>query len=289
MAAVEFIAEVSSNHGRDLERALRFIDTAAAIGCGAVKFQLFRIDSLFAPEILARSAAHRARRQWELPLEFLPELAARARRHGLRFLCTPFDLEAVEQLRPHVDGFKIASYELPWHDLLAACAATGKPVILSTGMATLAECEAAVAVLRDHGCDDLTLLHCLSCYPAPAPQLNLAAIETLRRACGCRVGWSDHSVEPGVIHRAVHRWGARVIEFHLDLEGEGAEFGAGHCWLPEPMARLIEEIGTALDADGDGTKAPAPCERGEVMWRADPGDGLRPFRELRAGFEGDGG
>ncbi len=106
-----FIAEVSSNHGRDLERSLALIDAAAAAGCDAVKFQLFKIDQLFAPEILERSEEHRRRKQWELPVEFLPELAARAHERGIEFGCTPFYLDAVAELEPHVNFYKVDSYE----------------------------------------------------------------------------------------------------------------------------------------------------------------------------------
>src|SRR5690606_10739479 len=126
----------------------------------------------------------------------------------IQFSVTPFYLDAVEELRPHVDFYKVASYELLWHDLLRTCARTGKPVVLSTGMATMDEIAAAVAATREAGCTDLTLLHCTSSYPTPAGQCNLAAIQTLRETFGCKVGWSDHSVDPGVVSRAIHRWGA---------------------------------------------------------------------------------
>ncbi|HEY7545693.1 MAG TPA: N-acetylneuraminate synthase family protein, partial [Blastocatellia bacterium] len=255
---VSFIAEVSSNHNRDLNRCLQFIDRAADIGCDAVKFQLFKIRELFAPEILAASEQHRGREEWELPLEFLPALAARCRERRVQFACTPFYLDAVEELFPWVDFYKIASYELMWDELLAACARTGKPVVLSTGMALIEEINHAVEVLRSTGCSDLTLLHCISGYPCPVDECNLAAIETIRRACRCRAGWSDHSVSPAVIYRAVHRWGAEMIEFHLDLEGEGEEFSAGHCWLPDQMAAVIKIVREGLTADGNGEKTPSP-------------------------------
>jgi len=279
---MNFVAEVSSNHGRDLGRALELIDHAAAAGCDAVKFQLFLIAQLFAPEILKKSESHRRREQWELPLEFLPRLAERCRKQDVRFGCTPFYLEAVRELEPHVDFFKIASYELLWDDLLAVCAGTGKPVILSTGMATLKEIRHAVEVLWQHGCYELTLLHCTSAYPTPYSEANLAAIQTLREATGCKVGWSDHTVDPGVIHRAVHRWGADVVEFHLDLDGKGEEYAAGHCWLPEQIAPVIEQVRHALAADGNGVKVPVVSELQDRQWRADPSDGLRPLKELRA-------
>jgi N-acetylneuraminate synthase len=279
--SVSFVAEVSSNHNRELDRCFRFVDAAAEIGCAAVKFQLFRVSELFAPEILAGSEKLRKREAWELPVAFLPDLAARCRAHGLQFGCTPFYLEAVAELLPHVDFFKIASYELLWSDLLRACAATGKPVVLSTGMATLAEVERAVALLRSTGCRDLTLLHAVSVYPAEPDTCNLAAIETMRRACNCAVGWSDHTVSPAVIGRAVHRWGASMIEFHLDLEGAGEEYATGHCWLPEEIRPVIATILAGVSADGSGTKEPAGSELGEREWRADPVDGLRPLIATR--------
>src|SRR5580692_3032645 len=140
-----FIAEASSNHGRDLTRAKAFVDAAADAGCDAVKFQLFKIDRMFAPEILARSAKHRARKEWELPVGHLAPITERCSQRGILFSCTPFYLDAVAELRPYVAFYKVASYELLVAPLLEACAATGKPVVLSTGMATLDEIRAATA------------------------------------------------------------------------------------------------------------------------------------------------
>jgi sialic acid synthase SpsE len=285
---MKFIAEVSSNHHRDLNRCFEFIDASAKAGCDAVKFQLFKIDQLFSPEILARSEKHRKRRDWELPVAFLPELAQRCKQAGVEFSCTPFYLAAVDELAPHVDFFKIASYELLWDDLLAACARTGKPIILSTGMATIPEVQHAVEVLKAHGCAEPTLLHCTSAYPTPYTEANLAAIQTIREQTGCAVGWSDHTVEPAVMHRAIHRWGARVIEFHLDLDGQGEEFAAGHCWLPAQIGQLIQEVKKGLAADGNGVKEPVPAELPDREWRADPSDGLRPFKSIRDTWRPDG-
>lgn len=281
---IKFIAEVSSNHHQDLHRCFDFIGAASEAGCQAVKFQLFKIDQLFAPEILERSSKHRKRKAWELPYDFLPLLAERCKARGVEFSCTPFYLEAVEELEPYVDFYKIASYELMWDDLLARCAQTGKPVILSTGMATMDEITHAVDVLRRNGCQAPTLLHCTSAYPTPWSEANLSAIETIRAATGCEVGWSDHTVEPAVIHRAIHRWNARVIEFHLDLDGKGEEFAAGHCWLPDQIAHVIEDVNKALGADGNGVKEPVPSELPDRDWRADPSDGLRPLKVIRGSW-----
>jgi sialic acid synthase SpsE len=258
------------------------IAAAAAAGCDAVKFQLFRIDRLFAPEILARSAEHRRRKEWELPVDLIPELAAQARATGMAFGCTPFDLQAVDELRPHVDFLKVASYELIWPDLIAACVRTGLPTILSTGMATMDEIVAAVAGARAAGAQDLTVLHCVSSYPTPPAECNLAAMDTIARACATPVGWSDHSRSAEVVLRAVHRYDAAMVEFHLDLDGTGAEYAPGHCWLPQEIAPVIAACRLGAVIDGSGEKAPQPAEEADRAWRADPSDGLRPLLATRA-------
>mgnify|MGYP006417371175 CR=1 FL=1 len=279
-----FIAEVSSNHAQDLERCLAFVRAAAKCGCDAVKFQLFRVEELFAPEVLKSSPAHRARKDWELPVSFLPEIAAECARTGVAFGCSPFYLDAVAELEPYVAFYKVASYELIWDDLICACAATGKPLILSTGMANIDEISHAANTARAAGADDVTMLHCVSAYPTPPEQSNLAAMETIRQASGFPVGWSDHTVSPGVLSRAIHCWGAEVVEFHLDLEGEGAEFETGHCWLPDDIGAVISAVREGLGADGDGVKEPTKAELPDRDWRADPTDGLRPLASIRAGL-----
>jgi sialic acid synthase SpsE len=280
----KFIAEVSSNHQKDIDRCIQFIETAAACGCDAVKFQLFRIEQLFAPEVLAKSAMHRERKKWELPLEFLPIISSHCKKNDIQFGCTPFYLDGVEHLKPHVSFYKIASYELLWDDLLAACAATGRPVILSTGMSTIPEIEHAITVLRQYGCLDITVLHCTSAYPTPFAEANLAAIGTIREKTGCNTGWSDHTVEHGVIFRSIYKWDADVIEFHLDLDGQGDEFVSGHCWLPEKIKLVIEQVRRGIIADGSGVKVPTQSELDDRMWRADPVDGLRPLKQIRGQF-----
>jgi sialic acid synthase SpsE len=276
-----FISEVSSNHSQDISRALEFIDQSASAGCDAVKFQLFKVEELFSKEVFTSKPETANRKEWELPLEFLPKLAKRCQLRGIQFSCTPFYIDAVKELEDYVDFYKIASYELLWDDLISACAKTGKPLILSTGMATMNEVQNAVNVAFKNGCTDLTLLHCTSAYPTPYEEANLAAIETLRTSFDCKVGWSDHTVNPGVIHRAVNHWGAEVIEFHMDLEGAGEEFESGHCWLPGQIAPIIEQLHHGIAADGSGIKEPAASEMSDRMWRTDPLDGLRPMKLIR--------
>jgi len=279
-----FVSEVSSNHSQDLNRAKEFIKVSSQIGCQAVKFQLFKIDKLFSPEILAKSKTHRDRKEWELPIEFLPELSSYSHKLGLLFSCTPFYLEAVKELEPYVDFYKIASYELLWDDLIIECAKTGKDLVLSTGMATLDEIEHAVEVFKRHSNSKLTLLHAISGYPTPVNEANLKAIKTLRDKFKLEVGLSDHSVSKDVITRSIYKWDTSMIEFHLDLDENGAEYKSGHCWLPNQMKDTIDSIKNGLLADGTGEKVPAPSEIDDRLWRADPSDGLRPFKEIREKF-----
>jgi sialic acid synthase SpsE len=285
-----FIAEIGSNHNGDVHRCLRLIDAAADAGCGAVKLQVFTVESLFAPEALAARPELLERRAWEFPLELLAAVRERCDARGIDLGAAAFSLDAVAAVASRVDFLKVASYELLWHDLVAACAATRKPLILSTGMATSAEARAAVEHARARGAEDVRLLHCVSGYPTPLAEANLAAIETLRNDTGCPVGWSDHTDDPRVVLRATGHWGASDVELHIDLDGEGYEAGA-HCWRPAEVAALIEAVRngepdgldavTAAAVDGTGEKRPMPSEAADVEWRADPSDGLRPLRGLR--------
>ncbi len=287
MKEVEFIAEVSSNHNGKLDRCLKFIEEAKSCACDGVKFQLFKIDQLFAKEILDYSQEHRKRKEWELPVEFLPHIAKKCAELDIKFICTPFYLDAVDELKPYVDAYKIASYELLWHDLFKKCAQTKKPVIISTGMAMLDEVSSSVNVLVENGCSDITVLQCTSSYPTPPNQCNLSAIETMSKAIKVpssvklRFGWSDHSVNEGVILRAIHKWNAKMVEFHFDLDEKGEEYKFGHCWLPKRIKNLIKLVEDGFLADGDGIKAPQEYELIERNWRADPQDGLRPLKNTR--------
>lgn len=277
-----FIAEIGSNHNRDRERAHALIEASAAAGCDAVKLQVFRVDDLFAPEALAALPHLSDRRAWEFPLEMLADVRAQCTAANIELGATPFGLWAVEALAEHVDFLKIASYEILWHELLHACAQTGKPIVLSTGMAT--EEEVARAVDAVDGA--LTLLHCVSGYPTPPEQANLAAIGTLRARFGCPVGWSDHTGVDAVVAQAVLRWGASDVELHVDLDHGGFETGE-HNRTPAQIRSLRETIARGdlvVDPvfDGDGRKVPQPVELPDVPWRADPSDGLRPLRTTRA-------
>ena len=276
-----FIAEVSSNHNQSLTRCLDFVDVAADIGCDAVKFQLFKIEQLFCKEVVDSREEIRSRKKWELPIEFLPKIKNRCLEKNIDLGVTPFFLDAVNILEPIVDFFKIASYELLWDDILIKCATTGKELILSTGMANMKEITHAVNVLSRENCNRFSLLHCTSAYPTPKDECNLAAIKTLRDSFKCDIGWSDHSANPGVVLRAIHKWDASIIEFHLDLDRKGDEYKSGHCWLPDVMKNVISNSKNFDQTDGSGDKKPCKSENPDREWRADPSDGLRPLMKTR--------
>ena len=293
MKKIDFIAEVSSNHNRDLNRMKEFIYASKDAGCTGVKFQLFKIDKLFSPEILAKSETHRKRKEWELSVEYIPELSELSHSLGLSFSCTPFYLEAVEILDSHVDFFKIASYELLWHDLFKKCGNTGKPVVFSTGMATLDEIEKALKCLLSTNTKDITVLHCNSAYPTPVEDANLIGVHTLNNMINAiekpngisiKTGYSDHTVSPGVLYRAIHQYNINFVEFHIDLDGKGEEYEAGHCWLPNQISEVIANVSSGLEADGEKVFKPSISELPDRDWRADPSDGLRPLLSMREEF-----
>ena len=295
MQKIDFIAEVSSNHNRDINRMKEFIYASKEVGCTGVKFQLFKIDELFSPEILAKSETHRKRKEWELPIEYIPELAELSHSLDLSFSCTPFYLEAVDILEPYIDFYKIASYELLWIDLFEKCGNTGKPIVFSTGMATFDEVETTLNCLIATETKDITVLHCNSAYPTPIKDANLAGIKSLKKMIETmdnqnqieiKVGYSDHTVSPAVIYRATHQYNVDFVEFHLDLDGKGEEYKAGHCWLPDQISEVIANLNLGLEADGQEIFEPSISELPDRGWRADPADGLRPLLKIRESFNG---
>jgi sialic acid synthase SpsE len=275
-----FIAEIGSNHNRERERCLELVDAAAAAGCQAVKLQVFRVQDLFAAEALARYPRLAARRAWELPLGLLAPIRERCRERGIELGATPFGVWAAEALAERVDFLKVASYELLWPELIRACAATGRPLVISTGMATLQEVAAAVQTARSAGAEP-RLLHCVSGYPTPPSQANLAAIATLRRRFGVPVGWSDHTGSERVVRRAVRRWGAVDVELHIDLDGRGNERGE-HNWTPERLRALISSLAEAgADGADRDTQAGGDDADRDTQAGADGAD-----RDAQAGADG---
>ena len=194
------IAELGLNHGGDVDRAKRLVDAAAAAGARGIKLQAFRSDRLVAPDCpapthVASESLQSFFRSFELDPDAQGQIAERAHRYGLAMIATPFDEDVVAELeRVGCDAYKIASGDLTYHALIERAAATGKPILISTGMADIDEVRAAVDCARRAGTDRVAVLHCVSAYPVPSGQENLAAIATLRRISGVEVGLSGPDV-----------------------------------------------------------------------------------------------
>ncbi|PIQ83369.1 MAG: N-acetylneuraminate synthase [Candidatus Omnitrophica bacterium CG11_big_fil_rev_8_21_14_0_20_63_9] len=269
------IAEAGSNHNRDRDLAKRLIDAAADAGADAVKFQAYSAETLYAKKTPPFAAwAHRTSQSpWEmmkaaeLPRQWLAELAAYAATRGLTFLCTPFDHDAIDQLAAlGIPAFKIASFELVDLELIRHAAGAGKPMILSTGMASNKEIEEAVGVCRAAGNEQVILLHCISLYPTPPHLANLRAIQTLASAFQVPVGFSDHTlgIELAAPARAL---GACVIEKHYTvsrtLEGPDHHFALE----PDELQAMVRSVRAVEQALGTGLKAgPMPEEAEMYRW-----------------------
>jgi N,N'-diacetyllegionaminate synthase len=258
------IAELGLNHGGSVERALAMVDAAADAGVSAVKLQSFTADELVAADCPAPAHVPAASlrdffRTFELDEAAHMAVRDRARSRGLAFLSTPFSLRAVDMLeRVGADGLKIASGDLTYDGLIAAAARTGLPVIMSTGMSSLAETAHAVATARLHGVGHVALLHCVSSYPTPQDSQNLRAIQTLARMFDVPVGLSDHAADTSAIPVAV-TLGASIYERHLMLPGDDS-VDAAVSSTPEEFAALIALAARTRASLGHGRRECLPAE-----------------------------
>ncbi|MEW6219297.1 MAG: pseudaminic acid synthase [Thermodesulfobacteriota bacterium] len=304
------IAEMSGNHNQSLDTALAIVDAVAATGAHALKLQTYTPDSL---TIDARSESfliddpkslwhdrslYQLYEQAHTPWEWHEAIFRRCRDLGLTVFSTPFDEAAVDRLESMgVPAYKIASFENNHLPLIRKVAATGKPLFLSTGMATVAELDEAVATARGAGCDRLVLLKCTSTYPAAADTINLATLPHLRQLFTAEVGLSDHTRGIGVAVAAV-AMGATVIEKHFTLSRAAGGVDAAFSMEPHEMRQLVAESLQAWQALGrvayGVTTAEAPSlrfrrsiyvvedvRRGEELNEHNlriirPGDGLAP-------------
>jgi pseudaminic acid synthase len=274
------VAELSANHGGSLARAVATIRAAAAAGADAIKIQTYTADSMTIdcdrPEFRIEQGPWRGQTLYELydraqtPWEWHAELCAAAADAGLPLFSTPFDRQAVAFLcAQRVAAVKVASFELVDLELLDAVAATGLPVVLSTGMATVTEVDAAVARLRagwGARAPGLVLLHCVSAYPAPAAEMNLATVPWLARRHGVAAGLSDHTRGHAVAVAAV-ALGARLVEKHFTLDRRDGGPDASFSLEPDEFRQLalaVREVEAALGAPRQG---PTPAERDSLVFR----------------------
>lgn len=264
------IAELSANHNHDMERALEIVRAAAAAGADAIKLQTYTPDTLTIASdrdefrvtgtIWATETLHSLFQKAYMPWEWHKPIFDEAARLGMKFLSTPFDFSAVEFLETlNVDFYKIASSELVDIPLIKRVAQTGKPVLISTGMGTLAEIEEAVETLRANGCPEICLLKCTAAYPARIEDANMATLADMPRRFGTLVGLSDHTM-PVTVPVVATALGAKVIEKHLTLRradgGPDAEFSLE----PEEFAEMVRAVRAAESSLGEVNYAPAASE-----------------------------
>lgn len=264
------IAEAGVNHNGDADLAFRLVDAAADAGADAVKFQTFRAERLVSRA--AKKAPYQVRntgtddsqyemiRRLELSAELHQLIIGRCEKKSITFLSSPFDEDSADFLAGlGMSIFKIPSGEIINKNYLKHVASKGKPIILSTGMSNLSEVEQAVDWVRGAGCDELSLLHCVTEYPSPVEQVNLRAMDTLSQAFHLPVGYSDHTEGIEVTVAAVAR-GARIIEKHFTLSRDLP--GPDHKASLEPpeFANMVRSIRNVESCLGDGIKRAVPCE-----------------------------
>jgi len=225
---VYIIAEMSANHGGNFEKAVDIIHAAKEAGADAIKLQTYTADTLtldcnFPPFMIekgpwAGQTMHELYRKAFTPWEWQPKLKEIADKIGLTLFSSPFDISSVDFLEKMlVPAYKIASPEIIEHKLIAHIARTGKPIIMSTGKATLSEIDNAIRVARLNGCSNIALLHCVSEYPAPFEKMNLNTIKALNKIFNINIGLSDHSQGIGVAMASV-AMGATIIEKHFIID-----------------------------------------------------------------------
>lgn len=300
------IAEMSGNHNQSLERALEIVEAAARSGAHALKLQTYTAETMTLnldqgeffigdPNSLWKGASlYQLYQQAHTPWEWHEPLMRRANELGMVCFSTPFDETAVDFLESlGVPCYKIASFENTDIPLIRRVAATGKPLIISTGMASVAELDETVRAARDAGCKDLVLLKCTSTYPASPENTNLRTIPHLRELFGCEVGLSDHTMGVGASLAAV-ALGATVIEKHFTLRRADGGVDSTFSMEPEEMAALVTESERAWQALGQVRYGTTEAEKSSLMFRRSlyiaedlqAGDVLtrRNLRAIRPGF-----
>lgn len=273
------IAELSGNHNGSLDRALEIVDAAAAAGAHAIKLQTYTADTMTIDLAEGDFFISNPDSPWQgeslyslyqrahTPWDWHKPLFDRCRHHGMIGFSSPFDETAVDFLEElDVPCHKIASFENGDLPLIARVAQTGKPIIMSTGMASAAEIDEAVQVARANGCRDLILLKCTSAYPADPTSSNLATIPHLREMFGCEVGLSDHTLGIGAAVAAT-ALGAVAIEKHITLRRADGGVDADFSMEPDELAALVRETATAAHAIGQVSYGATEAECGNRVFR----------------------
>jgi len=273
------IAEMSGNHNQSLDRALAIVEAAAKAGAHAVKLQTYTADTMTL-DIAGREffindpdSLWKGRSLYELykeaytPWKWHQPIFDLCREHGLIYLSTPFDETAVDFLESlNVPCYKIASFENTDIPLIRKVAATGKPIIISTGMATIAELDETVRTAREAGCGDLILLKCTSSYPATPENTNILTIPHMAKRFDCQVGLSDHTMGIGAAVASV-ALGATVIEKHFTSSRADGGVDSAFSMEPDEMSALVAETERAWQALGKVSYGPTEKEKKSLIFR----------------------
>lgn len=273
------IAEMSGNHNQSLDRALAIVDAAAEAGAHAIKLQTYTADSITldvqggdfqindAGSLWAGQNLHDLYRKASTPWEWHAPIIERARQRGLICFSSPFDEAAVDFLESlDAPAYKIASFENSYLPLIRKVAATGKPLIISTGLASIAELDEAVTTARQNGCQELVLLKCTSTYPATPQNTNIRTIPHLADLFGCTVGISDHTFGVGVSVGAI-ALGARVVEKHFCLSRDEGGVDSAFSLEPAEFKSLVIETERAWQSLGCVSYGPTKAEQPSLAFR----------------------
>jgi N-acetylneuraminate synthase len=273
------IAEMSGNHNQSLDRAFEIVDAAATAGAHAIKLQTYTADTITLDvrtgdfqindpnSLWAGKNLHDLYKQAYTRWEWHKPIMERARDKGILCFSSPFDETAVDFLESlNVPAYKIASFENIHLPLIRKVAATGKPMIISTGMASLSELDDAVTTARTAGCRELVLLKCTSTYPATPENSNITTIQHMRTLFGCEIGLSDHTMGVGVAVASV-ALGATVIEKHFTLSRAGGGVDSAFSLEPAELASLVIETERAWKSLGKPTYGPTEAEKKSLAFR----------------------
>jgi len=271
------IAELSANHNGSLERAFEIVRAAKAAGAHAIKLQTYRPDTITLnsdrPEFMIHGGLWDGKRLYELyewahmPWEWHAPLFQLAKELDITIFSSPFDFTAIDLLANlDAPAYKIASFEAIDLPLIRYAAETGKPLIISTGMANESEIDAALNTAHKYGCGEVALLHCISGYPAPAEEYNLRTIPHMRQRFGCEIGLSDHTIGNTTAITAT-ALGATLIEKHFTLCR--ADGGPDSAFSLEPieLEHLVKDTETAWKSLGQINFTPTPAEKQNVQFR----------------------